>query len=474
MTEGPRDRRVAIVTYFFPPLGGVGVQRVLKYATFLPRWGWRASIFTARKPAYEVLDPELDGSVPRELEVHRSFIVEPAHLIRPLVRRLHRTRVSSSAGPAGQGSGASMPARVSSAVKAVVRRLASASRRAAHRVVLLVFVPDDQVMWLPFGIRSLRSAQRIAEFDAVLSSSPPITAHLIAGFARQRGTPWVADFRDPWIGGAFEPRLPRLHRAVRRRIEHWIVTRADAATFATPSLRAQYAARYPELADRFVTLTNGYDRNDLPTPERPRHASGEFRIVYAGSLYGERELGVFIEGLRRAMTRRPELQRTLRVEFIGWLSGHNRALADEASRDPALAAVLSFTGFRPQHEALRHIAAADAGLLILTDEPGKGVIVPVKMFDYLGLNRQILAAVPRGDVRDILHDLDWGIIVQPDAAGIAAGIERLITSPARRRQSDPGGRFDRATIAAGLASLLDAVADRSSPDRDGLATVEQR
>jgi len=180
-----------------------------------------------------------------------------------------------------------------------------------------------------------------------------------------------------------------------------------------------------------------------------------FRLIYAGSIYGEQELELFLEGLRTVLRRRPEFQDSLRVEFVGWLSRHNQGIADQAIQSEDLTGILSFVGFRPRKEALRRIASADAGLLILANEPAKGVFVPAKLFDYLALDRQVLAAVPPGEVDELLHNLEWGVVVRPDPEAIAIGIEQIVDAPKPDRHADPDGRFDRRRLAAELAALLD-------------------
>jgi glycosyltransferase involved in cell wall biosynthesis len=245
------------------------------------------------------------------------------------------------------------------------------------------------------------------------------------------------------------------------KIERWIVRRADLCLFATPSLRKAYAARYPDLADRFVTLTNGYDRNDLPAHDEPARSDTEpFRIVYAGSLYREDELDVFLEGLRRLVHRRPELRDGLRVEFVGWLSRANQEVAVRGDRADGLAGIVSYRGFRPRDEAIAAVAAADACLLIVGNDPGKEVALPGKLFEYLGLDRQVLAVVPPGDVEQTLRELDWGVVVRPEADAIAHGIEQLVSGSRRGGSADPEGRFDRVALSAQLASLLDRLAGR--------------
>lgn len=461
MTDpAPPKRRVAMVTYFFPPLGGGGVQRILKQATYLTRSGWLPVIFTPRNPVYEITDPKLVEAVPQDLEVRRSFLFEPSRIYRWLVRvtgYAGRRRLATRARPVNGGARPEGGTRTAKTPRPIPNRQRLGLWASVARIV---FFPDEQLTWVPFAVRSIRTAARARRFDAVLSSSPPITAHLVAGLARSRDTPWIADFRDPWIGNAFASELPGLHRRIRIWLERWIVQRADMTLFATPSLRAAYALRYPELDSRFVTLTNGYDRRDLPGLDTTQSRHDTFLLVYAGSLYGDHELEVFLEGLRRLLDRRPELREVLRVEFLGWLSGHNQAIAEEAAESAGLSRIVTFRGFLPRDEAMSRVAAADAGLLILGGEPGKGLFVPGKLFDYIGLNLAVLAVVPEGDVEAILQGLDWGVVVRPEPDAIAQGIAEIMTVRPLRSVADPEGRYDRVSLAADLAALLECVAQK--------------
>jgi hypothetical protein len=150
--------KVLVVTYYFPPLGGVGVQRTLKYITYLPRWGWRPIVVTPGNPAYAVRDASLLDALPADLEVHRTTSWEPGRWLGAVARRL---------GTGGAG------------------RTVSKLRSASDRVWGALLFPDNQVGWAPFGARAGRKASRGTGFDVVYSTAAPISAHLIAGMVKR-------------------------------------------------------------------------------------------------------------------------------------------------------------------------------------------------------------------------------------------------------------------------------------------------
>jgi glycosyltransferase involved in cell wall biosynthesis len=471
--------RVLVVVYYFPPLGGVGVQRTLKYVTYLPKWGWRPSVLTPRNPAYTVRDPSLVASLPRDLEVIRTACFEPGTLPNAVLRRLSRPDSTGATDLNGR------PTRGGLAGRLIWKSMILWGRL-WHKVLF----PDSQVWWVPFGSRAGRKVHKATPFDVVYSTSAPISGHIIAArIAAKTGLPWVADFRDPWIGNAFAPPAGGLTAWRQRRLERKIVEQADLLVFATDGLLEAYAARYPQAAAKMRVIPNGYDRADLPAPAdsapevpsgatpagetlgaaspapayaAPHPATRPFRLIYTGSLFGDRELSLFLEGLDLLAGRRPEVANRLEVEFVGWLSSHSRTIAAQYSANERIGPMLRFSGFLPRIDAMRKAVAADALLQLIADDPRKGEVQGGKLMEYLGYDRQILAVVPEGQARQLLRELDWGIIADPTPEGVAAGLEQLLAAPAPTRRADPQGRYDRVNLARELAGYLDEAATEHS------------
>jgi glycosyltransferase involved in cell wall biosynthesis len=443
--------RVLVVVYYFPPLGGVGVQRTLKYVTYLPKWGWQPSVLTPRNPAYTVRDPSLVASLPPDLEVIRTACFEPGTLPNAVLRRLSRPDASGATDLNGR------PTR-----GGLAGRLMWKSMILWGRLWYKVLFPDSQVWWVPFGTRAGRKAHKRQAFNVIYSTSAPISCHEIARrLKRATGLPWVADFRDPWIGNAFAAPAGGLTAVRQRRLERKIVEQANLVIFATHGLLDAYSARYPRAAGKMRVIPNGYDRADLPAPAdsapatAPGPADRPFRLVYTGSLFGDRELSLFLEGLELLVDRRPEVAARLEVEFVGWLSSHNRAIAAHYTQNERIGPMLRFSGFMPRVEAMRRAVASDALLQLVADDPRKGEVQGGKLMEYLGYDRQILAMVPEGQARQLLRELDWGIIADPTPEGVAAGLEQLLAAPTPSRRADPKGRYDRVNLARELAGYLD-------------------
>jgi glycosyltransferase involved in cell wall biosynthesis len=231
--------------------------------------------------------------------------------------------------------------------------------------------------------------------------------------------------------------------------------------FATERMRDRYASRYPTLADRFTVIPNGYDLADLASARVAEAAEaqaddGRFHLVYAGSLYGAVELDLLLDGVDLLRRRRPELGDRLRVELIGWLNADNQDLARR--RLPSLEPIVRHVDFMPRNEALARVARADAGLLLMADAPGRDQVVGSKLYEYIGLDKPVLAVTPPSEARRTLEGLDWGILADPDPDGVAVGLERIMASGAADRIADPERSYERRTLTAKLAALLDEVA----------------
>jgi glycosyltransferase involved in cell wall biosynthesis len=458
-------RRVLVVAYNFPPVGGVGIMRTLKYVTYLPDSGWEPVVVTAHNPGTFPRDTEAERRLPPDLVVERAFSPEPAKVRRAVGRVVKRLRRAGgdSDGEVGTASGRTAPSepRPTSPWRGWLSTVWAA---ATH----LVFFPDEQVGWAPYAACAGLAVHRDAPVDVVYSSSAPISSHLAAGLiASKAGLPWVADFRDPWIGNAFAKRPRGLHAYLQLRIERRIVDLADRVVFPTRGVAEGYAARYPEAADRFVVIPNGYDRSDLPSQgARPAaaHTDGRFHVAYGGSIYGDRELEILLDGIELLVSRRPDVRDLLAVDFIGWLNLRNQAVARSYATPERLGPMLSFAGFLPHREAMARLTAADALLQLIGDGPNRGQIQGGKLMEYVGLDRPILAVVPEGDARALLRELDWGICADPTPAGVAEGLERLLAAPLPTRRADPEGRYDRVNLAMRLAAVLDEVVDeRTGP-----------
>jgi glycosyltransferase involved in cell wall biosynthesis len=411
-------RRVLIVAYYFPPIGGIGSIRLARFAESLPELGWDTTVLAPRHTPH-AQDPHL--RFPEE-RVVRSPSIEFSYVGRALLR------VGSRGGEATKPRGSSLHA---------------ALRSAGHRFVLY---PDTQIGWYPGAVISGWRALRRQRFDAIYSSSNPFSAHLVARtLSRRSGLPWIAEFRDPWRDG-LPPDHPYRERAAA--LEASVAADATRVVMPTPTWAEHYGGLWGRTVD---VLPNGYDapiRGGDP-PARPT-------LTHLGSFYpGLQNLTALWAALKDIVLNSPT--EAPRVRFVGELPGALRAETEAYG----IGSLVEATGFLPHDVAMRTMASSS--MLVASgfsaDKPKTRGWVPAKLFDYLASDLPILyLADPDTDAARMLADQPGCYVVEPtDVSGVAAALRAGLNGGRHPRNLEELSR--RARTEALAAILGQAAAD---------------
>jgi len=316
-------------------------------------------------------------------------------------------------------------------------------------------MPDSYIGWYPYAASAVKRLMRENRFDAVYSTSPPETSHLVA--ARRAGRlPWVADFRDPWMNLHLLRPPTFVHAAMHRRLEGMVCRRATAVV-TTRWHEQMLRSRYPFA--RVHRVSNGFDASELAAVADVTPPAGPMRFMHAGMLTQHRTAVPFLRGLRDFLGRRADAKEDVAVTFTGPREDSN----DRAVRELGLGDVVEFRASVAHAEALHMQAASHVLLLIKHLNPDYRGLVPGKMYEYIGMRRPILALAPAGEARETIDTLNRGECVDPgDEAGISAAIERLYDRHRAGQLADaydlsPRPEFDRAALTGALARILDEV-----------------
>ncbi|NBC18791.1 MAG: glycosyltransferase, partial [Bacteroidetes bacterium] len=257
-------RRVLIVSYYFPPSGGPGVQRVLKMVRYLRDYGWEPVVLTVEEGAYPDHDPSLWEDVPGDVIVHRTRAWDPYRWYARLTGR--------SAGEA--------------VTVGSVAGSTSWQERLARWVRANVFLPDARVGWVPYAVIAIQKIWQHYGIDALLTSGPPHSVHL-AGLLGQRwtGTPWVADFRDPWTDINYYHELPHSSLALRldAAMERAVLRQATRVTTVSPTWARLLRGKVGRSADEIRVVQNGFDPEDVAAVTAAPPAD-RFMLTHVGSL----------------------------------------------------------------------------------------------------------------------------------------------------------------------------------------------
>jgi glycosyltransferase involved in cell wall biosynthesis len=398
--------KVLLVTMYFPPAGGGGVQRPLKIATHLPSFGIETHVLAPDDPKWVHRDEE--ATPPTQAWVHRA--------------RYH--------GPRGR-----IPSEELYALDGVDRVLYQAG--ALFRRAL---VPDKSVTWAPNAIPTAMRIVKREGIDAVLTTSPPNSVNLIgAAVKAATGVRWIADLRDPLIADADNPveRLPaRLKENVQRGVARLVAAQADAIVAAWDGIAAEIRGYEPQ-ADVTV-IPNGADYDDF---EGLEYAAGDrFRITHTGSFFGKRNPRPFLTALTEA-----ELDSVV-ARFVGELTTRDREWAETLGFGDRL----ELLPFGSRRRSLAYQRDSEALLLLLPEAGDRGApVLPGKIFEYLAAERPILAAVPpAGAAANLVRESGAGIVVPPDDVGAIR--EALLGLEARWR----AGRLNGTPLPAELRERI--------------------
>ena len=435
-------KNVLVVAYYFPPAGGSGVQRVAKFVKYLRGFGWEPVVLTVREGAYPETDETLLDDIPDDVRVVRTDSWDPYRWYARLTGKSERAAVK---------------------IGSMDMTDPGWKERLSVWLRANVFLPDARVGWVPYGIRAGLKLLRSEPFDAILTSGPPHSLHLIGrALHRKTGVPWVADFRDPWTDINYYEQLPHTAWARRRdaALERSVLREADGVCTVSSECRRLLEEKVPaRTAERPVRVVfNGFDVADLESAD-PR-ADDRFTLTHVGVLYDTRNPEALWEALARlrAAGEIPEL----RVRLVGRVADSIRAAWTAHGLDE----IVETVGYVPHEEAVGEMLGADVLLLSIESVPGAEGMMTGKIFEYVATGRPVLAVGPvGGDADRFLADLDAGALFDPaDADGIADYLRAAYTAwDADRATGRP--RLDPRTLpysregqTARLAALLDAVA----------------
>lgn len=448
------SRRLLLVAYQFPPVGGAGVQRVTKFVKYLPQFGWQVTVLTVKNPSVPILDESLLRDIPAETVLARATTWEPGYAFKSLV------------------AGANTPA--APTLQSVLR---SSVKNAARRIANSLLQPDPQVLWVPNAIHMGRELLRNQPYDAILASGPPFSTFLVGqALSSQSGVPLAVDYRDEWdLANKYmeNRKFGRLASFIQRRQQVRVLRSASAviATTRASSARLQSAIERAGSRAQASCIYNGFDPDDFAVAagngvERSPH--GPLRIVYVGTLWKLTSMAPFGDALRVMASRLPDLGRRLKLVVAG------RRTPEEQQE---LASIQAATGcveelpYVEHQEAVSLMRSADILLANLADLPGTDRVLPAKAFEYLAVRRPILALTPRGELWNLLQQHPGTALFNPANTGdIAAFLEFTLehginTDVQQGLHADLDG-LDRISQCRQLTEVLESVvASRQSRER---------
>lgn len=378
-------KRALIIIYYWPPSGGSGVQRWVKFVKHLRSFGWEPIIYTPENPFVQESDESFLREIPDNVEVLRLPVFEIQ-------------KYFGGAAPSATSSG--KPGFFSGVKKTV-----------GNFVRGNFFIPDARVTWVKPSVRFLSEYLAKNKVDVIVSSGPPHSMHLIAQQLKAKfSIPWLADFRDPWMeildfhGFKTSSLARKKHQSQFR----GVLAGADSVVVAHNTVRGNFQRL---TTTKVTAITNGYDEDDFKAITPLSLSNAKFKIVFVGILYDILNSSALWRAMKDLVVEDENFKEKLQLIFVGKI--HNAAMSD--LRENGLMPYTTFTGYVNHAEAIAYERAADLLLLLTPSNAELKYVIPGKLFEYMASAKPILCtAQPDNDSAQILKEANAGVVVRPD------------------------------------------------------------
>lgn len=453
MKNAPKQRKVLMVAYEFPPEGSRGTKRAIKFIKYLPTLGWDPIVLTVKNGNHDFHDGSLLSEIPGFEDIYRAYTLESLFL-------------ETNGYNADEVTDALLEGKRRTQNGGVATYLAGLYHSAGR----FLKIPDSRILWLPFAVKAGLSIAKDRGIDAIFASGPSFTNHLVGVILKRKtGRPLVVDFRDAWAADPAIVWRNEFQKGMVNRLEKSVITNADRVVATTDGITSDFAQRYGARNGKYVTVTNGYDLNDFEGLKKNDSNVGRpaFTLVHAGTLGGERNPRQFLKALGGLVSKNTELKKDIRVLFVGQNSRfRDGRTIEEYIEEYDLRDVVMLTGFVARLKSLDYIANADALLLIIGTVPKEQSHIygiSAKIYDYALASKPVLTISDEGATAEMAKRLRLGAVVQPDDVET---IERRILSlyDAHKRGAlkvnvnrELLESFDFRNLSARLADCLDSV-----------------
>ena len=375
-----KDKKILIITYYWPPAGGPGVQRWLKFVKYLPDFGWKPTVFIPENPSYPIIDDTLAKDVSTDLEIIRTKIWEPYQI----AELFGKDNKKFKAGQFDVGNNQTWKSRLSIWVRGNF------------------FIPDARVFWVKPSVKYLKKYLQENHYEAVVTTGPPHSVHLI-GLELKKEFPdlkWIADFRDPWTEISYYKhlKLTKSSDQKHRKLEQTVFEKADL-TLATSYTDAE---NFRKKGANAFCITNGFD--GFETAIRTKK-NNEFTLSYIGVLEQLRNPEILWNTLNEIISENDDFKNDFILKFVGRVD--DKILND--IENSKLKNSLNKLGYLSHSDANTEMQTSDVLLITnFPDESSKGII-PGKIFEYLATGNPILSFGPEdSDVKKILDETNAG------------------------------------------------------------------
>lgn len=456
--EEQKGGRVLMAAYYFPPLSGSGVFRSIKFAKYLPLFGWEPTVISTDRPpeGWKFSDSSQLAEIPEGMEVVRI----PDGISTGRETSLGQARVQAILG----------------FLRDVLRfspeadRIFSQMSQNREGIMRLLTFPCGALSWAYDTVQYIEENIDLDRFQVIYTTSGPYSAHLIGFYLKQKyGIPWVADYRDPWTfnpyGANYNPSNPI--QKLLFELESVLLRGADCNLTIEDSLISSYVQHFKLEPEKIISITNGYDEADFAALKVPQRRMDKFTINYSGLIYTNTQSIVpLLKAVQQLINEKKVDPQKIRFRLVGIAAQDNTAIVNQLG----LTQIFEYTGYVSHRQALQSNFDANLLLLLVGDDEKCKPVYSGKFFEYLRSGQPILALAPKGGAVDqVLQESGHGeAMLSTQIPKIKAMILQEYQKWARGEQqellhSPVIERFERKTLTKQLAEVLENTVKKSHP-----------
>ncbi|MFT5970564.1 MAG: hypothetical protein ACI8ZO_001078 [Flavobacteriales bacterium] len=363
----PIMKKVLVITYYWPPASGPGVQRWVKFSKYLRDFGWDPVILTIANGSYPSSDESLANDLPEDLQVFKTRTIEPFALYAKLMGQKDNKLPIGYAGEENKG---------------IIGKI-------AQKIRANLFIPDARIGWTPFAYAKAAKIITEQEIDTIITTGPPHSTHLIGRKLKRLGNlKWIADFRDPWTNIYYNKQLPKSKRSIIKdhKLETSVIKECDQLITVTPGLVSEFKNRKKGIN----LIFNGYDPEDFEGIQQV--TDSKFSLSYIGNLKASQNCKVFWEVLSDLIKTNQEFKEDFELRLIG---NTNPAIKKELL-ELNLDSNIKFEEFVPHHVAIQKMKNSQMLFFIVPEVENNDILLTGKIFEYLASTTPLFSVGPKG------------------------------------------------------------------------------
>jgi len=375
-------KKALIITYYWPPAGGSGVQRWLKFVKYFREFGIEPVVYTVENPNYPIVDASLKNDIPINMEVLKQPIWEPNNVLSFLGKNKTESAGFLNPNPTLFGK--------------IIQYI-----RANY------FIPDARKFWVKPSVKYLKKYLDKNKIDVVITTGPPHSMHLIGlKLKQQLNIKWIADFRDPWTEIDYFHQLPLSEKAIKKHhfLEEEVLKQADSVLVVGNTMKR----KYDMFNANVVAITNGFDGEIVNSNIE---LDSKFKMTHIGLMNADRNSKMLWKVLSEICSENNDFRKDFQLKLIGKLDA---SVLDEISKHH-LSENIEIINYLPHNKVVEFQKKSQILLLVVNNVPSAKGIITGKIFEYLMAKRPILAIAPsNGDLAEIIQQTNSGFVVDFD------------------------------------------------------------